>query len=161
MAITELTNADELMLQSLYWWDIATFFRCPIERTRATAMSPSSACRTRPATEPPSATSHLGPRAVREVSAMARRVHMEFGIDPWDLARVRDMGDVPLPEANDNEACIERITRFYRAIDAAGVRPVSVGGDHSITGGIMQANRRRGRSPDRRQEGGVPALRRP
>ena len=82
---------------------------------------------------------HLGPRAVRDVSAMARRVHMEFGIDPWERARIRDLGDVPLPEANDNEACIERITEFYRVIDAAGVRPVSVGGDHSVTGGIMEA----------------------
>ena len=40
---------------------------------------------------------------------------------------------------NQDEACIERITEFYRAIDAAGVLPVSVGGDHSITGGVMQA----------------------
>ena len=32
MATTALTSADELMLQGLYWWDIATFFRCPVER---------------------------------------------------------------------------------------------------------------------------------
>jgi guanidinopropionase len=70
---------------------------------------------------------------------MAKRVHVEFNIDPWASHRIHDLGDVPLPEANDNEACIERITDFYRDIDAAGARPVSVGGDHSVTGGIIQA----------------------
>ena len=35
--------------------------------------------------------------------------------------------------------CIEQISKYYRAIDEAGARPVSVGGDHSITGGIVQA----------------------
>jgi guanidinopropionase len=46
---------------------------------------------------------------------------------------------VPFPRANDNEDCIERITAFYQNIAKAGARPVSIGGDHSITGGIVQA----------------------
>jgi len=46
---------------------------------------------------------------------------------------------VPFPRANDNEDCIEQITRFYTDIDKTGARPVSIGGDHSITGGIVQA----------------------
>jgi len=50
-----------------------------------------------------------------------------------------DVGDVPFPRANDNEDCIEQITAFYQNIDAAGAKPVSIGGDHSITGGIIQA----------------------
>ncbi|MGI9433308.1 MAG: arginase family protein [Geminicoccaceae bacterium] len=83
---------------------------------------------------------HLGPRAVRNVSPwLGGRVHNNFGIDPWSLARIRDLGDVPLPRANDNEHCIEQITAYYQGIDAAGVRPVSIGGDHSITGGILKA----------------------
>ena len=103
------------MLQSLYWWDIATFFRCPIERDPGNCDVALVGVPHSTGNGTTERDQHLGPRAVREVSAMARRVHMEFGIDPWDLARIRDMGDVPLPEANDNEACIERITRFYRA----------------------------------------------
>jgi guanidinopropionase len=39
----------------------------------------------------------------------------------------------------DNELCVERITEFYRHIDTAGAKPVSFGGDHSITGAILQA----------------------
>ena len=45
---------------------------------------------------------------------------------------------MPFPRANDNEHCIEQITNFYKAIDNSNTRPVSIGGDHSITGGIIQ-----------------------
>ena len=138
MGIKGLTSADELMLQSLYWWDIPTFFRCPVERDAADCDIALVGVPHSTGNGTTERNQHLGPRAVRDVSAMARRVHLEFGIDPWERARIRDMGDVPLPEANDNEACIERITGFFREIDAAGVQPVSVGGDHSVTGGIVQ-----------------------
>ena len=46
---------------------------------------------------------------------------------------------MPFPRANDNEACIIQITEFFGGIDAAGARPFSIGGAHSITGGILQA----------------------
>jgi guanidinopropionase len=127
------------MMENLYWWGIPTLFRCPIE-------TDPTACDIALVGVPHSTGNgtterdqHLGPRAVRNISALARRVHLEMGLDPWQAARVVDLGDVPLPEANDNEACIERITEFYKGIDAAGARPVSIGGDHSITGGILQA----------------------
>ena len=140
MPTNELTSADELMLQSLYWWDIPTFFRCPVERDPA-------ACDIALVGVPHSTGNgtterdqHLGPSAVRDVSAMARRVHMEFGIDPWErAAHPGHGGRAACPRPTTTNACIERITEFYRAIDAAGVRPVSVGGDHSVTGGIMEA----------------------
>ena len=32
MNYDELSPSDELMLNSLYWWDIPTLFRSPIER---------------------------------------------------------------------------------------------------------------------------------
>ena len=154
MKNAKLESHDELMLQSLYWWDIPTFFRCPLERDP-------SKCDVALVGVPHSTGNgtterdqHLGPRAVRNVSAMARRVHMEYGIDPWNLARICDLGDVPLPEANDNEASIERISDFFRVIDEAGTRPVSVGGDHSITGAIVQAIA----GPDARLTGGKKAV---
>ncbi len=81
---------------------------------------------------------HLGPRAVRNVSGwLAGRVHNDFGFDPWSTARIRDVGDVLFPQANYNEHCITQINEHFKRIDAAGVRPVSIGGDHSITGGIL------------------------
>jgi guanidinopropionase len=134
MADQHLTS----MMDNLYWWGIPTMFRCP----NASAEGADIALVGVPHSTGNGTTErdqHLGPRALRNVSAVSRRVHGAFGIDPWAAAKIVDVGDVPLPRANDNEACIADITAFYKEIDAAGARPVSVGGDHSITGGIVQA----------------------
>ncbi|MDH3219460.1 MAG: arginase family protein [Gammaproteobacteria bacterium] len=138
--MSEEINADDrMMLESLYWWDIPTLFRCPIERDPSALDIALVGVPHSTGNGTTERDQHLGPRAVRDISALARRVHTEFQIDPWKSCRIGDMGDVPLPEANDNERCIERMTDFYRAIDSAGARPVSIGGDHAITGGIIQA----------------------
>ena len=128
-----------VFMDALYWWGVPTLFRAPHNPDPA-------ACDIALVGVPHSTGNgtterdqHLGPRAVRDISANGRRVHMHFELDPWNACRIHDLGDVPLPEANNNERCIERITAFYETIDAAGTRPVSVGGDHSITGGILQA----------------------
>jgi len=129
---------DDSMMNNLYWWGIPTLFRCP----HAEADTADIALVGVPHSTGNGTTErdqHLGPRAIRNVSALQRRVHGEFRIDPWEKARVVDVGDVPFPRANDNEDCIEQITAFYQNIDAAGAKPVSIGGDHSITGGIIQA----------------------
>ena len=130
---------DASMMNNLYWWGVPTFFRCPHE-TDFTAADiaivgvPHSAGNGTTERD-----QHLGPRAVRNISPVQRRVHGGFNLDPWSSAHIIDAGDVPFPRANDNEDCIERITAFYKDIDQAGARPVSIGGDHSITGGIVQA----------------------
>jgi len=129
---------DASMMENLYWWGIPTLFRCehgkPNDADVALVGVPHSAGNGTTERD-----QHLGPRSVRNVSAVQRRVHSEFQIDPWKSVRIKDVGDVPFPRANDNEDCIERITRFYQDIDKAGARPVSIGGDHSITGGIVEA----------------------
>jgi len=135
----ELSPSDRLMIEGLYWWDIPTFFRCPIDRDPKNLDIALVGVPHSTGNGTTERDQHLGPRAVRDVSAMARRVHMEFELDPWNAVRIADVGDVPFPEGNDNEACIERITQFYKRIDEARVCPVSIGGDHSVTGGIMQA----------------------
>lgn len=137
--IDKITESDKLMLESLYWWDIPTLFRCPIERDPNKVDIGLVGVPHSTGNGTTERDQHLGPRSVRDVSAMSKRVHTEFHVDPWKSCRIADMGDVPLPEANNNEKCIERITEFYKELDLAGVRPVSVGGDHAITGGIMQA----------------------
>ena len=126
------------MMENLYWWGVPTLFRCPHQEPKDADIAlvgvPHSAGNGTTERD-----QHLGPRALRNVSAVSRRMHMGFEIDPWASANIVDVGDVPLPRANDNEACIEQITRFFGDIDASGARPVSIGGDHSITGGIVQA----------------------
>jgi len=125
-------------MENLYWWGIPTLFRCPNEGPEGQDIAlvgvPHSTGNGTTERD-----QHLGPRALRNVSAVGRRVHGGFGLNPWTAAKIADVGDVPFPRANDNEACIEDITRFFTKIDEAGARPVSIGGDHSITGGIVQA----------------------
>lgn len=129
----------ERMMDSLYWWGVPTLFRCPHDGDPANCDIALAGVPHSTGNGTTERDQHLGPRAARNVSAMARRAHMKFGFSPWEACRINDVGDVPFPEANDNEACIQRITDFYRNIDQAGARPVSIGGDHSITGGIVQA----------------------
>ncbi|WP_299353387.1 arginase family protein [uncultured Shimia sp.] len=129
---------DASMMNNLYWWGIPTLFRAP----QAEPEGQDIALVGVPHSTGNGSTErdqHLGPRAVRNVSALQRRVHDVFRVDPWNSAKIADVGDVPFPRAMDNEHCIEQITNFYNRIDKAGARPVSIGGDHSITGGIVQA----------------------
>ena len=132
------TEHDASMMENLYWWGIPTLFRCeaaePEGHDIVLAGVPHSTGNGTTERD-----QHLGPRAVRNISALQRRVHGQFGLDPWRSASICDVGDVPFPKANDNEDCIERITEFYSRINRAGARPVSIGGDHSVTGGILQA----------------------
>lgn len=138
MSFDELSESDRMMLEGSYWWGPATLFRCALE-------SDPHACDIALVGVPHSTGNgsterdqHLGPRAVRHVSALQRRMHGLFGFSPWETCQIRDLGDVPLPEANDNEACVQRIAAFYTRLAAAGTRAVSIGGDHSITGGILR-----------------------
>ena len=134
---------DASMMNNLYWWGIPTLFRTPhipLDDARLAEVDiglvgvPHSSGNGTTEKD-----QHLGPRAVRNVSAVQHRVHGEFNLDPWSAAQIADIGDVPFPKANDNEDSIERITAFYQELDRKAVRPVSIGGDHSITGGIVQA----------------------
>ena len=129
---------DRAMMENLYWWGVPTLFRAPHEEIGSQDIGligvPHSGGNGTTERD-----QHLGPRALRHVSAVQRRVHLGFELDPWASAHIADLGDVAFPRANDNEDCIARITKFYQRVDAAGIRPISIGGDHSITGGIVTA----------------------
>mgnify|MGYP000392047059 FL=1 len=134
-----ISDKDQIMMETLYWWGIPTLFRCkndPDPKNCDIALVGVPHSTGNGTTE---RDQHLGPRAVRNISAMLRRSHLEFGIVPWKQNKIHDLGDVPLPEANDNEKCIERISSFYDQIEKAEKPVVSIGGDHSITGGILQS----------------------
>jgi len=108
-----ISKEDQIMMETLYWWGIPTLFRCkndPNPKNCDIALVGVPHSTGNGTTE---RDQHLGPRAVRNISAMLRRSHFEYKIDPWKLNKIHDLGDVPFPEANDNEKCIERISAFY------------------------------------------------
>ncbi len=80
-----------------------------------------------------------GPRQVRDMSSMMRTTHHVFKINPYDICRIGDVGDVPLTNMYDLPTVNNQITSFYKKLVGEGVFPLSVGGDHSITYPILRA----------------------
>lgn len=79
-----------------------------------------------------------GPREMRNASSLMRVMNMSTRVQPFAIARVADVGDVPIDNLFNLEQAIAQIAEYYRGIKAAGVIPLSAGGDHSITFPIMQ-----------------------
>ncbi len=80
----------------------------------------------------------LGPRAVRAVERIGPYEHA-LGIAPSLHLTVADVGDVPMKSRFDLEACHADIEAFFNTVRAAGVIPLAVGGDHSVTLPILRA----------------------
>jgi guanidinopropionase len=80
-----------------------------------------------------------GPRQIRDMSSMMRSIHHVTRINPYELCRVADVGDVHFKHIFDVEASHADITDFYAQLHKYGIIPLSAGGDHSITLPIMRA----------------------
>jgi len=80
-----------------------------------------------------------GPREIRNSSSLMRAFNLGLRMNPYDLCRIADIGDVRFTGRFDLALQTEQIAAFYRAVHAAGVIPVTAGGDHSITFPIFQA----------------------
>ncbi|MGI9374157.1 MAG: arginase family protein [Hyphomicrobiales bacterium] len=131
-------DIHDAVLEGTYWWGIPTLLGAPHDADLTNCDIALVGVPHSTGNGTTERDQHLGPRAVRNVSPwLGGRVHSTFGIDPWQMARICDVGDVAFPQANNNEHCIAQITDYYERLDAASVRPVSIGGDHSITGGIL------------------------
>lgn len=81
--------------------------------------------------------SRLGPRAVRAIERVGPYEHV-LRIAPFGTLAVADVGDVPMRSRFDLASCHADIEACYRAIGRTSVVPLSVGGDHSITGSILK-----------------------
>ena len=80
----------------------------------------------------------FGPRALRTIERIGP-YHHHLHVAPMGTMNVADIGDVPCRSRDDLASCMADIESFYRQFTAAGVRPLSVGGDHSITYPILKA----------------------
>ena len=80
----------------------------------------------------------FGPRALRTIERVGPYHHVLDCTPIFDLA-VADVGDVPFPSRYDLALGHREIEAWVAAIVAAGARPLSVGGDHSISHPILRA----------------------
>src|ERR1700728_5048674 len=80
----------------------------------------------------------FGPRAVRSIERIGP-YHPTFRGVPKSAVRAADVGDVPFRSRYSLEQSLQDIEHYYSALKAQGVRPLSVGGDHSITYPILKA----------------------
>lgn len=80
----------------------------------------------------------LGPRAVRAIERIGPYEHA-LGIAPSTILHAADIGDVPFRSRFDLASCHADIEEHFKAIVGAGVIPLAVGGDHSITQSILRA----------------------
>jgi len=80
----------------------------------------------------------FGPRAVRTIERIGPYNHALRTV-PMAECKAADIGDVPFRSRFSLDQSMEDIEAFYTRIAAAGVRPLSVGGDHSITYPILKA----------------------
>ena len=81
--------------------------------------------------------SRFGPRALRTIERIGPYNHV-LGCAPVHDLKVADIGDVPFRSRYRLELSHEDIERRVGQIVAAGVAPLSVGGDHSITHPILK-----------------------
>ena len=117
--------------------EVATFMRLPIERdpTRLdialVGVPWAGGTTNRPG-------ARHGPREIRNMSTLVRRVHHASLVAPYELCRVGDHGDAPVNPIDLADA-LRRVETFFSKIHAAGAAPLSAGGDHLVTLPILRA----------------------
>jgi guanidinopropionase len=118
--------------------EIATFMRAPLARTLGEVdigligVPTDLGVTNRPG-------ARHGPREIRNSSSLMRAFNLGLGLNPYELCRIADLGDVRFSHRYDLEKQVKEIEAFYREVHVAGVRPVTAGGDHSITYPILKA----------------------
>ena len=80
-----------------------------------------------------------GPRHLRDQSTLMGAYNHQTGVQPHKLVESADLGDVPIEGVYELDRAIAEIEAFYDRVCAAGVAPLTAGGDHSITLPIMRA----------------------
>jgi agmatinase len=77
----------------------------------------------------------FGPNAIRQASLNIETYSFHTGLDVEDL-KLHDLGDLHI--TTDTEKTLERIALVIEDIIEAGKTPVTIGGEHTITLGVMK-----------------------
>lgn len=79
-----------------------------------------------------------GPRQLRDMSTMIRAENGATRVRPFETVNCADLGDVG-PNPADLQDSMARITAFYDRVRAAGILPLTAGGDHLCSLPILRA----------------------
>ena len=79
-----------------------------------------------------------GPRQLRDASTMIRAENGVSGVRPFEAVRCADLGDVG-PNPADLMDSMARVVAFYTRVRAAGIVPLTAGGDHLCSLPILRA----------------------
>ncbi|MEX5728787.1 guanidinopropionase [Rhodovulum iodosum] len=79
-----------------------------------------------------------GPRALRDASTMIRMVNQATRVAPFHTARCADFGDATV-NLTDIEHTLALVADQFARLDAAGVAPVMMGGDHLMSLPLLRA----------------------
>ncbi|MBV9785028.1 MAG: agmatinase [Acidisphaera sp.] len=79
-----------------------------------------------------------GPREVRNLSSLPRKINTATRVNPYEICRVRDLGDCWIEQPYALEGALREIESFFRTVVEAGVTPLSIGGDHAISLPILR-----------------------
>ena len=80
----------------------------------------------------------FGPRSVRNESVLVRPYGMYTKAAPFDSFQIADIGDAPINTFNLADS-IRIIEEHYDTVMASNIKPVTVGGDHTISLPILRA----------------------
>ena len=83
-----------------------------------------------------------GPRALRDASTMIRQFNQATGVHPFHLVRCADVGDTSVNPVDVMDA-MARIEGFFDGMVAAGIAPLTAGGDHLTSLPVLRALSRR------------------
>jgi agmatinase/guanidinopropionase len=81
----------------------------------------------------------MGPRKIREASLAIWGYNRVLGVGPLDVLKLVDYGDIAVQPPNI-ETTMGLIARDAQSIVNAGVKMVSLGGDHSISCPLLKAH---------------------
>ncbi|MEC9376321.1 MAG: agmatinase [Pseudomonadota bacterium] len=80
-----------------------------------------------------------GPREVRNQSSLMRTHNQSTGVAPYELCNIFDVGDAWVKKPFEISGALDEIQEFFEILHKANVKPISIGGDHSITLPILRA----------------------
>ena len=80
-----------------------------------------------------------GPREVRNRSSLMRGLNQATGAAPFEKANVADIGDAWIQKPYELVGAHAEIQAYFERVKAAGIRPLTCGGDHSVSLPILRA----------------------